>query len=327
MSIPSSFDTVTSRRSLGQIRIWVVPAVVVIVVGLMALFEPRFFSRLNLVNVLRNFSLASIVAIGQMFVIMVGGFDMAIGASAVFASIASSMVMVHLASVVGLSEGAAIAVGVMVGLAGSLAVGLLNGLFVVRFRFSPFMATLAAATAIVGGVLYVTNGVPIYGVPQTLVTAIGRGQFLGLPLICWIAACFVGICWWMLDFTAAGQHIRAVGGNEKAATAAGISVVRVKLLAYSISSVSGGLVGLLLTARIGSGDSSFGATTAIESIAAAVLGGTLLGGGVGKISRVLPASLLLAISANAMNLIRIDSKWQACALGIILIVAVLFDKE
>lgn len=289
----------------------------------MALFEPRFFNRLNLVNVLRNFSLASIVAIGQMFVIMVGGFDMAIGASAVFASIASSMVMVHLASVVGLSEGAAIAVGVMVGLAGSLAVGLLNGLFVVRFRFSPLMATLAAATAIVGGVLYVTNGVPIYGVPQTLVTAIGRGQLLGLPLICWIAACFVGVC----DFTAAGQHIRAVGGNEKAATAAGISVVRVKLLAYSISSVSGGLVGLLLTARIGSGDSSFGATTAIESIAAAVLGGTLLGGGVGKISRVLPASLLLAISANAMNLIRIDSKWQACALGIILIVAALFDKE
>ena len=221
MSTVSSLSGLVPSRNADRIRTWAVPAVVIVLIGLMALFEPRFFNRLNLMNVMRNFSLASIVAIGQMFVIMVGGFDMAIGASAVLASIASSMVMVHLVSVVGLSDGAAIAIGAVAGLSGSLAVGVLNGIFVVPFRFSPFMATLALATAIVGGVLYVTNGVSIYGVPDVLVKDIGRGQFLGLPLICWIAACFVAVCWWLLDFTAAGQHIRAVGGNEKAAAAAG----------------------------------------------------------------------------------------------------------
>lgn len=327
MSTVTTFGRMTPRIYPSNVRVWAVPAVIILLIGLMALFEPRFFSRLNLMNVLRNFSLSSIVAVGQMFVIMVGGFDMAIGASAVLASISSSMLMVYAASVMGLSDGVAIALGASAGLVGSLAVGFLNSLFVVRFNFSPFMSTLAAATAILGGVFYVTNGVPVYGVPAALVSEIGRGQLLGLPIICWIAAAFVGICWWLLDFTPAGQHIRAVGGNEKAATAAGISTGKVKLLAYTVSSLSGGLLGFLLTTRIGSGDSSFGATTAIESIAAAVLGGTLIGGGLGKISRVIPAALLLAISANAMNMVRIDSKWQACALGVIVIVAVLFDRE
>lgn len=304
----------------------VVPAAIVAVFAIMSLVEPRFFSRPNLLNVARNFSLGSIVAIGQMLVLMIGGFDMSIGASAALAAIVAASVMVSLSAVANIQDFAVI-LGVFAAIGASAIVGILNGQIVARMRITPFMVTLATASMTMGLTLYFTDGVPVPGVPDEYVDSIGRNFILGIPMLCWISAVFILCTWWIMDVSAIGQHVRAVGGNERAAAAAGINVGRVKTLAYMASSISGGLLGVLLVARVGSGDPSFGSTAAIESIAAAVLGGTVLGGGIGKIGRVLPAVFLLAICSNALNLARVDSKWQACALGLILFAAVLLDKK
>lgn len=311
---------------LFRISTIVVPAAILAILALMALVEPRFFSRINLLNVARNFSLGAVVAIGQMLVLMIGGFDMSIGASAALAAIIAAMAMVWLSSLSGLQD-FVVLIAVLLALGASAGLGILNGQIVSRMRITPFMVTLATATMITGLTLYLTDGVPVRGVPDDFVDVVGRGFFLGVPILCWICGVFVLCAWWVIDVSAVGQHVRAVGGNERAAIAAGINVRRVKTLVYMFSGISGGVLGVLLVARVGSGAPSFGASAAIESIAAAVLGGTVLGGGVGRIGRVLPAAFLLAISSNALNLGRVDSKWQTGALGIILFIAVLLDKK
>ena len=303
-----------------------IPVAIVVIVLMMALIEPRFFGRINLLNVLRNFCLLSVGSAGQMLVIMVGGFDMAIGANVALASVTTASVMVALSGL-GASPVLSIVVSSLAGVLLSGVAGLLNGAIIVKLRISSFIATLATGSIIAGAVLYFTNGVTIDGLPDPFVDNIGRGFILSLPSMAWICIAFVAVYWWATGCMPFGRHVRAVGGNEKAALAAGLRVSKIRILAYGVSGFAAGLIGLLLTARVGSGDASFGATTAMETISTAVLGGTALGGGAGSVKRMLAAALLLTLASNALNMARIDSKWQALVLGLILIAAVFLERK
>lgn len=299
----------------------VVVTLLIIALVATALAEPRFLNRLNLINLGRNFSFLLIPAMAQMLVMTAGGFDLSVGIVAAVGSVVAAMTMGAMTAAMPGAEGLAIAVALAAVIVLGLAVGLLNAVLVARFSLSPFMVTLAVMSALTGVALYFTQGIPIYGVLDSFVDGVGRGQILGLPVILLIALGILLLCIVIQRLTVFGRHIYAVGSDERAARLSGVPTRRVLILTYALAGVLSAFTGFLMTARIGSGQATIGGTMALETIAAAVIGGVSLRGGVGRAGLVALAALFLTVIANAMNLLQLDSKFQTLVLGVVLILA------
>jgi ribose transport system permease protein len=211
-------------------------------------------------------------------------------------------------------------------LAVGLVVGLTNALLVAQFALSPFMVTLAVMSILTGIALYYTQGIPVYGVLDSFVEGVGRGQIAGIPVILLIALAILAACVVLQRLTVFGRHVYAVGSDERAARLSGVRTRRVLIITYAIAGVLAALTGYLMTARIGSGQATIGGTMALETIAAAVIGGVSLRGGVGRVELVALAALFLAVIANAMNLLQLDSKYQTLVLGVVLILALGMER-
>lgn len=305
------------RRFLANGGVVIVLLIGAIVVT--AIAEPRFLNRLNIINVLRNFAFLALPAIGQMVVMTVGGFDLSVGGAMAVASVLT-------ASLMPLMGGFGIPFSIGAGVASGVGLGFLNGALVVRYAISPFMVTLANLSIITGAALYCTQGIPVYGVSDRFISVIGRGEVLGLPAVTVIAIGFIAGAIVVQRFTAFGRHLYAVGSHLPAARLSGIRTGRVLLIAYAVSGGLAALTGILLTARIGSGQSTIGGTLGLETIAAAVIGGVSLRGGSGRAEHVALAALFLSIVSNAMNLLRVESKFQTLVLGFILILALSIER-
>lgn len=290
------------------------------------LAEPRFLNQLNLTNVLRNFAFLAIPSVAQMLVMTAGGFDLSLGAVVAVSSLLTATVMGWAAAAMpGMDVAITLAaLGSVLGF--GLVVGLVNGGLVTAFGISPFMVTLAMMSILMGGALYVTQGIPIYGVLDSFVSNVGRGRFLTLPVIMWLAVLVVLAAVILQRTTVIGRHVYAVGGDDRSARLSGVRTTRVTVTAYVMASCLAGFTGFLMTARIGSGQATIGATLALETIAAAVIGGTSLRGGVGRAELVALAALFLTVIANAMNLVRVDSKFQTLVLGAVLIIALGIER-
>lgn len=282
-----------------------------------ATLEPRFLYQSNLTNILRNFAFLAIPALGQMMVMIAGGFDLSVGATMALASVVTAAVAAALPD----ASGVMILVPIVLALGTGALIGALNGALVMLFQISPFMVTLATMSIVTGITLYYTQGIPIYGVPDLLIDNLGRGRVFGFPPVFLLTVLLVLLTVVMQRKTRFGRHLYAVGGDLKAARLSGIPTSRVLMMAYIASGMLAALTGILIAARIGSGQSTIGGTLGLETIAAAVIGGVSLRGGVGQAHLVALAALLIAIIANAMNLVQIDSKFQTLVLGAILIVA------
>ncbi|MEO9632749.1 MAG: ABC transporter permease [Sulfitobacter sp.] len=310
------------RRGGWLAAIGILPLVLIATCAFLALYEPRFLRTSNLVNVLRNASFLSIISAGQMLVIIVGGFDISVGAIVALTSVSSALSMVWL-SQTGLENVAMIvAGGCLLGLIPGLLVGLANGFLVSVMKVSPFMVTIGTMTIAVGLAGYVTGGTPIYDMPELFTRQIGRGSLFGLPYIVYAAALTVVVLWFMQTQTRLGRYFYAVGGNEKAARLSGLNTQRYIFLAYVLSALLAGIVGLFLTARVGSGEATLGTNLMLESISVAVIGGVALKGGVGRIQMVVLSALFLSVLSNGMSLLRIDSKYHIIIIGIVILIAV-----
>ncbi len=291
-----------------------------------ALAEPRFLNRMNLINLGRNFSFLLIPAMAQTLVMTAGGFDLSVGMVAAAGSVVSALAMGAVTAHVPGADGLAIAAALLAVLAVGLAVGLTNAVLVARFALSPFMVTLAVMSALSGIALYYTQGIPIYGVADSFVDGVGRGQIAGIPVILLIALAILALCITIQRFTVFGRHIYAVGSDERAARLSGVNTRRVLILTYVLAGVLAAFTGFLMTARIGSGQATIGGTMALETIAAAVIGGVSLRGGAGRVGLVAMAALFLTVIANAMNLLQLDSKYQTLVLGAVLILALGMER-
>ncbi|KKA12840.1 ABC transporter permease [Sinorhizobium meliloti] len=291
------------------------------------LLEPRFINRLNILNLLRNFSFLLLPALAQMVVMTTGGFDLSVGAMVAISSVLTATVMLYLSSAapdmpLALSL-AALAACLLVG----GVVGFVNGFLVAVLKLSPFMVTLATASIITGATLYYTQGIPIYGVIQQFSDGLGRGQVGGIPIVVMIAvAVTVGLVVLQRQ-TAFGRHLYAVGSDLRSARLSGVAIVRTTIAAYVIASCLAATTGYLMTARLGSGQGTIGATLALETIAAAVIGGVSLRGGIGRAELVAIAALFLTVTNNAMNLLKVDSRFQTLMLGLILIAALWIERS
>ncbi len=311
-----------SRASKLMKTIGILPFVLVLTCVLLALYEPRFLRTSNLINVLRNASFLTIISAGQMLVIIVGGFDISVGAIVALTSVSSALSMVGLSSMGIESAGVIVALGCLMGLIPALMVGIANGFLVSVLKISPFMVTIGTMTIAAGIAGYVTGGTPIYDMPELFTREIGRGKVFGLPYIVYAAAIVLAVLWYMQNQTRLGRYFYAVGGNEKASRLSGLNTRKYIWLAYVLSALLAGIVGLFLTARVGSGEATLGSNLMLESISVAVIGGVALKGGVGRIQMVALSALFLAVLSNGMSLARIDSKYHIIIIGLVIVIAV-----
>jgi ribose transport system permease protein len=324
---PSAASRSFSQRLLRVYdRVGFLPIILVALVVVLALLVPRFLSLQNVFNVLRSSSYLVIISAGQMIVLIVGGFDLSVGAVVPLASVVSALTMVWASGVAPGQTALVVLLGVLAGLLSGLAVGLVNGLSVAFLRVSPFIVTLGSMSIATGVALLLTNGIPVYGMPKVYVDGFGRGLWLELPTAVYLAALVVALVWFMQNFTKMGRYLYAIGGNLHAATVSGVRTKTYLVLAYAACSILAAVSGLALTAQIGSGQAVISAQLTLESIAAAVIAGVSLKGGIGRVEMVTLAAFFLLILTDAMDLLRIDPRIQTIFLGLIVVFAVAAEE-
>ncbi|MCC6312778.1 MAG: ABC transporter permease [Thermomicrobiales bacterium] len=288
--------------------------------------ESRFYATANILNVSRQATYLTIITLGQALVLMSGGFDLSVGALIAVTSVVSARWMSNFYAGHPEQDVLAVLVGVAAGLLVGLIFGLINGIGVARFKVSPFIMTLGMASIGSGFALYYTGGSPVSGMPPLFTKEIGTGRWLGIPVPIFFAVAAVVVMYFVMNWTRLGRYVYAIGGNTKAAYLSGISVAIFLASVYVICSLLTSLAGILLTARVSSGEPNLGASFALESITAAVVGGVSLRGGEGRIMGAVLGAIFITILTNGMNLIRIESYVQEIAVGVILIVAVIVDR-
>jgi ribose transport system permease protein len=304
-----------------------IPVLLALILIVMTIAEPRFYGLPNLFNILRNTSFLAIMSCGQMLVMIIGGMDLSVGATAALASVIAAKVMADAGGPGGLSPILAIALGIFVSLGCGATVGLVNGLCSTLLRVPSLIVTLGTLSIVSGITLMMTSGIPIYGIPQDFIAGFGRAFWWGIPAPAYIAAGVVGAIWLVQRKTILGTYIYAIGGNPQAATVSGIPTIAYQVLTFVLCAVLASITGLLITAQMGSGQTNLGGDRLmLLSIATAVIGGTSLRGGIGRAEIVGLSALFLSTVTNALNLLRINSKKELVVLGFVLVAAVAIDS-
>jgi ribose transport system permease protein len=222
--------------------------------------------------------------------------------------------------------GVAVALGMLAGIAAGTLVGVVNGIGVALFDVSPFMMTLGTASISFGIALTLTSGVPVYGMPDAFGNVFGFGQFLGIPTPVYVTALLFVVLYLVLNWTPMGRYFYAIGGNYKASLLSGINTRFHLFMAYVLCGLMAAIAGMILTARLETGEANIGASMPLDSIAACVIGGVSLRGGVGRLGSVVLGAVFIGLIQNGMDLARIASYLQEVVIGVLLILAVIADQ-
>ncbi len=276
----------------------------------------NFLAISNMSNILLQTSIVGIVTIGMTIVMLTAGIDLSVGSVAALAGAITAGMMSR--------EGWPMIPAMLCGLGLGSLLGAVNGVLIVFGGLPPFIATLAMLGVARGLTLVYTEGKPIAGLPETF-TNLGSGSIgpVPIPIVLWLLILIVA--YFVLNYTRFGLHIYAIGGNEETSRLAGVSVNRIKISAYAISGFLAATTGLLLTSRLWSAQPQMGVGLELEAIAAAVLGGVSLFGGVGSVIGACIGALIVGVIGNGLNLMRIPSYYQQVIKGVVFILAVLVD--
>lgn len=304
----------TRSKNLSQYGIF--GAFVLICLGL-AVINPQFMTVSNWTIIITQVSINALLAFGVTFVIITGGIDLSLGSMvAVTGVVAASLAHPDTYPVI---------VPIGVGVFSGVAMGALNGLVITKSKVPPFIVTLGMMTIGRGLALILSKGRPISNLSDSF-NFIGGGSVLGIPFPILILVVFFILCTLLLKKTVLGRYIYAVGGNEQAATASGIRVNKVKMAVYTLCGGLAGLAGILLTARITTGQPNAGAGFELDAIAAAIIGGTSTSGGTGTMTGTLIGALLIGVISNGLDLLNVTSYYQQVVMGAIIIGAVVLDS-
>lgn len=281
-----------------------------------ALGSSEFLTTSNLLNVALQTSIIAIVAIGMTFTILTAGIDLSVGSVMALAGAIAAGLAVRQ----GISTYPAIGIALLLG----MVIGAINGLMIIKGGMPPFVATLAMLAMARGLTLVYTDGRPIAGLDESFIF-LGTGQVMGIPVPVIIMAVIAIIAHIVTRYTRFGLHVYATGGNEEPTRLAGISTDRVKLSVYIISGFTAALGGILLTARLWSAQPNAAVGWELDAIAAPVLGGTSLFGGVGSIGGTLVGAFIIGVLSNGLNLMGVPSYYQQVIKGVVFILAVSLD--
>jgi ribose transport system permease protein len=291
-----------------------------------ALVEPRVLSARNIINILVQSSYLLLFASAQMVVILTGGFDLSLGMAVSVISVATALTTTGLAAA-GAPVWLVFLAGLAVGLGIGALIGAFNGLFVSWVGINPFVVTLGSLNICYGLATTISGGRPVFNVPDAFTRPLYDGTFIpGIPIPVALAIVVALLLYLLLDRTVFGRALYLIGNNPRAANLAGIPGRRYLFLAYVTCSVLAAFGSLMLTARTGSGEPNLGGSLMLESIAAAVIGGVSLQGGVGGIVPTLLGSIFVTMLSNAMDLLEVGGYVQQILLGCVIIAAIFLDR-
>lgn len=282
----------------------------------------NFLSDFNLTTVLAENAKFGLIALGMTFVIMTGGIDLSVGSVAALSSVIAAK-----------ASGGGVMSGLAAGIAVGALVGLLNGGLVTKLKMQPFIVTLATLLGVRGIALILSNRESVSVSFDGGFVNLGEAKLLGrpLPVVILFVAFVLGAI--MLRYSRFGRHVLAVGGNEEAARLMGLPVDRVKITVYVLSGALAGLAGSILAAQTYAGQPSAGVGWELSAIAAVVVGGTLLTGGLGSVGATLVGVLLLGLIFNILNfengkgVFSLSSYWQNVIRGAFLLLVVLLQTR
>ncbi|MEE6282330.1 ABC transporter permease [Georgenia sunbinii] len=290
--------------------------VIILVAGAIGLISPRFLSLGNLELLLLNGTVIAFLALGQAFVLLTGGIDLSTGSVIALTGMVAALAMRS-----GMPWWAAAVTAIAVG----ALVGVINGALVHFLKLPPFIVTFAAF-GYAASIPLILTGANSVNVADPTFAIIGRGALFGIPMPVVLVAVAAIIFVVMLRLTPTGVHIYAVGGNRETARLAGIPIGRVTILAYVLSGMCAAMGGLITTSRLMVGYPSAGSGNELfYSIAAAVVGGVSLFGGIGSVQGALLGAVLIATVSNGMNVVGVQSYWQPLVIGVIILAGVTLD--
>ena len=274
-----------------------------------------FFTTNNILNVLRQASLLFFLASGLTLVILTGGLDLSVGANIGLSACLAATVIKATGSP---------ALGTLTGLASGCAIGICNGLMVAKLRIPSFIATYGMLWVLHGLTYYYMAGETIHGFPPGF-RQIGSGYFLGIPIPVYLMIGFLIAGTVFAQRTVWGQQIYAIGANPVAARLSGIPVDRRLILVYAFSGAMAGVASIVFLARLNSAEGDIGEAMTLPAIAAVLIGGASLFGGVGSVFGTFVGALILTLVLNGMNLLAVNASWQPLVTGVIVVFAVWLD--
>ena len=277
----------------------------------------NFLTSNNNMNILRQVAINLVLAAGMTFVILTAGIDLSVGSM-----LAVSAVLGMTMSLPEWMPAMSLPVFVLAG----LACGMVNGAMVAYFNMNPFVITLGTMTALRGAAYLLANGTTVLNNNIPSFEWLGNGDFLAVPWLIWVAAAVSIVSWFILRKTILGLHIYAVGGNPQAARLTGIKVSSILLFVYSINGLFAGIAGGMSSSRLYAANGNWGVGYELDAIAAVVLGGTSLSGGVGSIWGTVIGALIIGVMNNGLTILGLSSFWQYVAKGVVIVLAVLLDK-
>lgn len=289
-------------------------AFIILCVGL-SIATPAFFTKDNILNVLRQVATNSNLAIGLTMAIIIGGIDLSVGAVLAFSGLLCASFI---------SDGMNLGLAVLLAFTLGALFGLLNGLIIAYTNMPPFVVTLATQNIARGIVNVYANGQPM-SARNPVFNFLGVGYFLGIPLPVIYSFVLLAVMILILGRSKFGRQLYAVGGNEEAARFSGINIKKVKIIVYTLCGALASFSGIILAARMYSGQPTAGDGFELDAIAASVLGGVSFSGGVGKLGGTIIGVLVLGVLTNGLNLLNINSFWQYIIKGIIILLAVYLD--
>lgn len=293
-----------------------IAAVVVLVVIVLSIASPNFRTIENAQILLLNGAVIAFLALGQTFVLLTGGIDLSTG---------SNVALTGMVAALGMSNGLPWWLAALAAIAVGLLVGAVNGALVYYLKLPPFIVTFAAF-GVAASIPLILTGASSVNVKDPLFAIIGRGGIFGIPMPVVLVAIAAIIFTVLLRFTSTGVHIYAVGGNAETSRLAGIRIGRTTMLVYAISGLCAAMGGLIVTSRLMVGYPSAGSGNELfYSIAAAVVGGVSLFGGIGSIPGALFGAVLIATVSNGMNVVGVQSYWQPLVIGVIILAGVVID--
>nr|WP_139332086.1 ABC transporter permease [Paenibacillus odorifer] len=293
-------------------------ASLIILVIVFSLSSSNFFQFSNLVGILVSTAVIGVLALGATFVIITGGIDLALGTVMTFSSVMVGVIITF--------WGLPVPVGIVGGILAGALCGFVSGLMVAKMNIPPFIATLAIMMVTKGLSLVITGAKPIYFNDDPIFAKIAMGKMIpGIPNTIVIFLLLGMIASIILSKTIIGRYNFALGSNEEATRLSGVNTVKWKIIIYSITGIFSGIAGILMASRLNSAQPSLGTGYELEAIAAVVIGGTSLSGGVGSILGTIIGALIMSVLTNGLQIMSVAQEWRTVIVGVVIIIAVYAD--
>jgi ribose/xylose/arabinose/galactoside ABC-type transport system permease subunit len=308
------------KKKVNLLNILARYAIILALILLVVVFwtsSDTFFTENNIFNIFKQVAVVGIVSVGMTMVLLTGGIDLSVGSTIGVACVLTATLLL---------AGVNVILSIFITLIACTAIGMLNAFFINQLKIPPLITTLGMMTSLRGAAYLITGGLPIFGFESDILV-LGKGMIFGvIPVQMVIMVAIFILGWLFLDKTRFGRYIYGVGGNEEATRLSGVNVKKIKYIVYAISGFLAGLAGVVLLARVNSGQPKAGDGYEMNVITAVVLGGVSISGGEGKIGFVIIGVLFMGVLTNGMIMLNVDTYVQQVIQGFALLGAVSLDR-